>query len=98
MSDNGDEAGMDAENIAIVFEGADALVRRCLGHACVPLGHPAELAEYDALLCKALEDVRCVTPGYWHDAGCRAEVDGMLLGTARYHLVSLLHGMLTDEM
>lgn len=88
---------MDAENIALVFEGADAFVRRCLGRTCVPLGHPAELSEYDAWLRKAIEDVRCVTPGYWHDAGCRAEVDSMLLGAAQYHLVSLLHGMLSDE-
>lgn len=97
MSDNGNETSMDAEDIAIVFEGADIFVRRCLGYACVPLGHPSELAEYDAWLHKAIEDVRCVTPGYWNDAGCRAEVDGMLLGSAQCHLVSLLHGMLTDD-
>ena len=62
--DNSNETSMDAEDIAIVFEGAEVFVRRCLGHTCVPLGYPAELAEYDALLRKAIEDVRCVTPGY----------------------------------
>lgn len=96
--DNSNETSMDAEDIAIVFEGAEVFVRRCLGHTCVPLGYPAELAEYDALLRKAIEDVRCVTPGYWYDAGCRAAVDSMLLGAAQYHLVSLLHDMLSDEM
>ena len=98
MSDeNSNETGMDAEDIALMFEGAEAFVRRCLGRTCVPLGHPAELVEYDAWLRKAIEDVRCVTTSYWHDTGCRAEVDSMLLGAAQYHLVSLLHGMLTDD-
>lgn len=78
--DNSNETGMDAENIALVFEGAEAFIRRCLGRTCVPLGHPAELVEYDAWLRKAIEDIRCVTQSYWHDAGCRAEVDSMLLG------------------
>ena len=96
--DNSNVTGMNAEDIAIVFEGSEVFVRRCLGHTCVPLGYPSELAEYDAWLRKAIENVRCVTPGYWHDAGCRAAVDSMLLGAAQYHLVSLLHGMLSDEM
>ena len=96
--DNSNETSMDADDIAIVFEGAEVFVRRRLGHTCVPLGHPAELAEYDALLRKAIEDVRCVTLGYWYDAGCRAAVDSMLLGAAQFHLFSLLHGMLSDEM
>lgn len=89
---------MDAENIAIVFEGAEVFVRRYLGHTCVPLGHPTELVEYDARLRKAIEDIRSVTPSYWNDADCRAEVDSMLLGAAQHHLVALLHGMLSDEM
>lgn len=96
--DNSNETSMDVENIALVFEGADAFVRRCLGRTCVPLGHPAELAEYDAWLHQAIEDVRRVTTSYWYDAGCRAEVDSILLGAAQYHIVSLLHGMLFDEM
>ena len=72
--DNSNETGMNAEDIAIVFEGSEVFVRRCLGHTCVPLGYPSELAEYDAWLRKAIENVRCVTPGYWHDAGCRAAI------------------------
>lgn len=87
---------MDAEDIALVFEGAEVFVRKCLGRTCVPLGHPAELVEYDAWLRKAIEDIRSVTPSYWHDADCRADVNSMLLGTAQYHLVALLHGMLSD--
>lgn len=94
--DHSNETNMDAENIALVFEGAETFVRRCHGRTCVPLGHLAELVEYDAWLRKAIEDVRCVTPSYWHDAGCRAEVDSMLLGAAQHHLVALLHGMLSD--
>lgn len=56
--DNSNETSMDAEDITLVFEGAEVFVRRCLGRTCVPLGHPAELVEYDAWLRKAIEDIR----------------------------------------
>lgn len=64
--------------------------------ACVPLGRPSALDEYDARLRAAISPIRRVTGGYWDDAGTRDAVDEILLAHARYHLTAVLHGMAAD--